>query len=213
MVLRLRCAAVNCYLVRGGGGSVLVDAGNRSDYRRLSRALRGEPLRLIILTHAHPDHIGAAAALSRESGAPLAMGADEGGQLSNPSDKRLRAHTALGVLLSVAANMTMRRKESAPPPIDIWLRDGQSLSDFGVDARVMALPGHTAGSIGVLTGEGELIAGDAAFNIFKPTGPRLYEDRAGAEDSLRKIIDSGAKTVYVGHGGPLDLERGLKISV
>ena len=32
---------------------------------------------------------------------------------------------------------------------DIFLKDGDSLSGYGVNASIIALPGHTDGSIGI----------------------------------------------------------------
>jgi hydroxyacylglutathione hydrolase len=43
---------------------------------------------------------------------------------------------------------------------DELLEDGRSLSDFGLDATVLHLPGHTRGSIGILTRNGALFRGD-----------------------------------------------------
>jgi glyoxylase-like metal-dependent hydrolase (beta-lactamase superfamily II) len=43
---------------------------------------------------------------------------------------------------------------------DIFLRDGQDLGEYGFGAKIIHLPGHTKGSIGILTEEGDLFAGD-----------------------------------------------------
>ncbi len=76
-VIPIRLPLSNAYLVRDEG-CILVDAGYRGDERRIEAALAAEGLAprdigLILLTHGHGDHIGAAAALARRSGAPLAL--------------------------------------------------------------------------------------------------------------------------------------------
>ena len=95
------------------------------------------------------------------------------------------------------------KKEHSSVIKDVFFEDGQSLADYGADARVVALPGHTPGSIGVLTPEGELILGDAMFHMLRPTGSRLYEDRAEMERSLEKISKLPVKRIFPGHGKPI----------
>ena len=90
---------------------------------------------------------------------------------------------------------------------DIWLCDGQSLAEYGINAKVAALPGHTRGSIGIVTGDGDFFVGDAAFNILRPSGSLVYENRALMEQSLDVILRSGAKMLYPGHGKPFPIEK------
>jgi len=52
---------------------------------------------------------------------------------------------------------------------DILLEDGYDLSHYGLNAKVISLPGHSRGSIGILTKEGDLFCGDFFENI---KGPR-----------------------------------------
>lgn len=87
------------------------------------------------------------------------------------------------------------------------MKDGDDLSEYGIDARIVALPGHTKGSVGILTGEGDFIVGDALFNIFQPAEAPLYEDRAQMEKSAESITQSGARFLYVGHGKPFPIEK------
>ena len=52
----------------------------------------------------------------------------------------------------------MSRYDSFIP--DIILEEGHDLSEHGLDTRVVHLPGHSKGSIGVLTAGGDLFHGD-----------------------------------------------------
>ncbi len=68
---------INLWLLEDDGGFVLVDTGEATDATReawlaLERGpLRRLPLRLIVLTHLHPDHAGLAAWLQDRFGVPL----------------------------------------------------------------------------------------------------------------------------------------------
>src|SRR5919108_3528485 len=62
---RLTQGVVNFYLIEEGGKLVLVDAGAPGDWELLVRAVAGlgrrlDDLEAVLLTHAHPDHIGTA---------------------------------------------------------------------------------------------------------------------------------------------------------
>ena len=81
------------------------------------------------------------------------------------------------------------------------LEEGQSLAEYGFDAEILYTPGHSKGSISVLTDGGDLICGDMFSNawgrIIKST------DRGG----LERLKELGVETIYPGHGGPFSLSR------
>ena len=56
-VRRIPCGTVNCYLLTGDRGSVLVDTGWAGYGEKLLSACLGQDVRLILLTHGHVDHI------------------------------------------------------------------------------------------------------------------------------------------------------------
>ena len=51
---------------------------------------------------------------------------------------------------------------------DVYLTDGQNLEEYGFKAKVIHIPGHTKGSVGILTDDGDLFAGDTFINKRKP---------------------------------------------
>src|SRR4051812_40649173 len=63
---------INAYLVRTEQGDVLIDALTRWATGMILRQLRGRRLAMVALTHAHPDHQGAAAEVCRRFRVPLA---------------------------------------------------------------------------------------------------------------------------------------------
>lgn len=70
---------INSWLLKDKTGWLVIDCGTRSKDTRaawqafMQSALYGDGITRILLTHAHPDHIGSAAWLARETGAPVLM--------------------------------------------------------------------------------------------------------------------------------------------
>jgi hydroxyacylglutathione hydrolase len=95
---------------------------------------------------------------------------------------------------------------------DILVGDGDDLSQYGLDGRVVYIPGHTTGSIGVLTGEGDFFCGDLLTNSGRPEKNRLVDDEAEMDASIEKLKTLGVKTVYPGHGKPFRMEEFIKNS-
>jgi glyoxylase-like metal-dependent hydrolase (beta-lactamase superfamily II) len=84
------------------------------------------------------------------------------------------------------------------------------LSDCGFDAQVLALPGHSRGSIGILTAGGDLFCGDLLDNTDKPALNSIMDDLAAANASVEKLSGFAIHTVYPGHGQPFPMEKFLK---
>ena len=103
----------------------------------------------IIITHAHVDHVGAAAELRRRTGAPVYM---------NENDLRMRAY------LGVQAGKLLNMKPPEKPEIDVMVRDADTVKLADTNLIVLHTPGHTRGSISLhLPTEEKLIAGDTLF--------------------------------------------------
>lgn len=92
------------------------------------------------------------------------------------------------------------RSEKFKP--DLYIEDGYDLSEFGLDAKVIHIPGHSQGSIGILTADGDLIGGDLILQSDKSDQPHLnsiIDDSAVAYTSVEKLKGLNIKTVYPGH--------------
>ena len=80
----------------------------------------------------------------------------------------LRPIFANGILGKMVLYLSLRliKKEKAEPfhPAR-FVKHLDDLHDLGINAKIIGLPGHTKGSIGVLVDDSELIVGDALVNI------------------------------------------------
>jgi len=99
----------------------------------------------------------------------------------------------------------LSRYDSFTP--DIFLEDGHDLSEYGFDARVVHIPGHSKGSIGILTTGGDLFCGDLLVNMNKPAKNTLIDDSAELDASVERLKTLEIKTVYPGHGKPFQMEQ------
>jgi len=93
---------------------------------------------------------------------------------------------------------------------DLTIEDGYDFSPFGFESRALHLPGHTRGSIEVLTSDGMLFCGDLLGNLNKPSRFSLIDDPVEAQNSIRKLQTLNIKMVYPGHGKPFPFSA-LKI--
>ena len=202
--------AVNCYLVKTPSGYILIDTGllkRRNDLVRELETAGCKPgdLSLIIITHGHLDHNGNSAYLRERYDAKIAM--HSGDLAMTESGDMFRDVKGLTVTVArmILPLIRMSRYDSFGP--DIILEDGHDLSEYRFDARVVHLPGHSKGSIGVLTTGGDLFCGDLLVNMDKPAKNTLIDDSAELDASVEKLKTLKIKTVYPGHGRPFRMEQ------
>ncbi|MFJ8162210.1 MBL fold metallo-hydrolase [Streptomyces sp. NPDC096136] len=206
---------INAYLLLGRR-PVIVDAGTPGSGRAILGQVTGHgvdpaDVALIVITHGHIDHFGSAAELHRLTGAPLAGHvADLGPYRSGRVREPYLPTGPMGRLM--ARNRKLHaRAEPFDPAV---LIDGETaLDDFGLAARIMPTPGHTAGSVSVLTDDGDLVAGDLIANSFmglipgRPADPPFHDDPRQNLASLREMLALNPTRLHVGHGGALDPDR------
>ena len=207
---RIKCGNGNCYIIENGVDGILVDTGKKEFVNRVMEACRQYHVKLIVLTHAHFDHAENAAKISNALGIPIGMSEKDCNLIQSNASQGLSAETFLGkIVLSVSLkDFSVRTLEEFKS--DIFLKDGDSLSGYGVNAGIIALPGHTDGSIGIDVDKKGIIVGDALMNMFYPTVSMLYHNKSEMLDSAGKISRLGNRTIYFGHGKPVRNKQWVK---
>jgi glyoxylase-like metal-dependent hydrolase (beta-lactamase superfamily II) len=78
---------------------------------------------------------------------------------------------------------------------------------YGLDAVVLHLPGHSKGSLGILTTNGNLFCGDLLLNIDIPSQSDLLDDPVDLNNSIGRLHYLQFHTIYPGHGNPFTKEQ------
>jgi glyoxylase-like metal-dependent hydrolase (beta-lactamase superfamily II) len=213
LLLPYKLGTVNCYLIETEIGYILTDTGCSNKRTELEKELESagckpDNLKLIVLTHGDFDHIGNVAYLREKFGAKIAMHNDDAG-MSERGDmfwNRRKGNILLGMITRIL--FRFGKKERFKP--DLYIDEGYDLSDYGFDAKVLHIPGHSKGSIGILTAGGDLFCGDLLENKDKPVLSSIMDDLTAANASVKKLKKLRIKTVYPGHGKPFPMEQFMK---
>lgn len=176
----------NCYILEceETKNAIIIDPGGDGDFILDFIDSKNLKLELIINTHAHVDHIAANEDLKSRTSALICIHKEDADMLVNPQKN-----------LSFFINSSI----ISPPP-DILLSDGDVLRSGTMSLQVIHTPGHSPGSICLLSQE-YIFTGDLLF-----AGGIGRYDFPGSSynliiESLKKImnLDSNLK-VYPGHG-------------
>jgi len=183
--------ACNCYVVgsEATGEGMIIDPGAEADTILETVKQAGLSISLIVITHAHMDHIGALRAVQQKTGAQFAVHeAEKGLLLSAP----MRLFTSLGAF-----------PIKSPPRPDRLLKDGDSIDIGDMHFRVLYTPGHSSGGIS-LAGHGVVFSGDTLFNsgVGRTDFPGMSHGRLmkSIREKLMTLPDD--TVVYPGHGPP-----------
>jgi len=198
-----RFGLVNCYLVRESDGFTLIDTGlpGGADAILAAAAAEGAPIRRILLTHAHSDHVASVDALAAKlPGVTLAANERSLPLLRKPADKTLRPgepkESFSGGLPGIKTPVT-------------HLVDHGEL--FG-SLRCIDTPGHIPGHLSFLDErDGTLYAGDAiqsvgrlaicGWNPWYFALPRIVMwSKALALESARRLLEFPIERYACGHG-------------
>ena len=201
-VKRIKGGTDNCYLVTDGKNAILIDTASKPHINSVIEECDKYEMKLIVLTHVHFDHAENAAELSKRYNIPVAIHkADE--ELFESFDKQpLKSYGVVGyVVLGVSLKVLRHTKVERPENL-IYIKDGDDLSSYGINAKVLELPGHTLGSIGVDVEGSHLFVGDEFDNWIRPGLGHLYYDFEAIKTSAEKIKALGPRTIYYGHGNP-----------
>jgi len=189
MILKLLVVgplASNCYIVgdETTKEGFIIDPADEAERILQSIEELGLKIRLIVLTHGHPDHIAALKETKEATDAEIAVHSNES-----------EYHRQQALSLAFGFNYP------APPPPDRLLKDGDSIDIGDLHFEVIHTPGHTPGGI-CLYGHGVLFSGDTLFNYgigrYDLPGGDYAQLINSLQEKLMPLPDE--TTVYPGHG-------------
>lgn len=201
-VTRIKGGTDNCYLVSDEKKAILIDTASGASLDKVMSECDKYDMRLIVLTHVHFDHAENAAALSKRYNIPVALHKlDE--ELFESYDKQpLKPYGIVGRIVLSLSLKVLRNTRLERPERLVYVMEGDDLAAYGINAKIIELPGHTHGSIGIDVDGTHMFVGDALDNWVRPGIGHLYHDRDEIVISAEKIRNLGDRTVYYGHGNP-----------
>ncbi len=188
----------NLYVIKGENGDILIDTGFIGMKRALKRWLDKFNIKLVILTHAHVDHTWNAAYIKNLYKCKLALSKDD---IENIDNRNIKSTPSTNKHKNWTKLMNYGMKKFVPQKykIDMKLNNNQTIKKYGLDLKIVSLPGHTDGSIGVLYKD-YLFAGDALVNRKKqPQIAYQNQHNKKALSSYQKIMELAPKIIFVGH--------------
>jgi glyoxylase-like metal-dependent hydrolase (beta-lactamase superfamily II) len=233
---------VNAYLAEGAQ-LTLVDTGPRYEPARLALTdaltdcgYRAADLRRILITHAHADHCGLAAELTRISGAEVwthvsnvVRLSEEGALLQsiNRGVERLMSYAKImrwsGVPLALMMKLVRMRRGigeyDEPVTPDRLLHDGDVIQLGGDDWQVLHTPGHTGGLICLYQLERQLLISSDHLLRDISSNPIVDPPATGEKEpprrlvqyleQMRRVAELEVNLALPGHGPPITDHRAL----
>lgn len=199
-IKRIICGNVNCFLVQDGDDAILVDTGTVKYRAKVDDECQKVHLSLIVLTHGHSRHIQNAQYLAKKYHVPIAIHKLDYPLTKDNFFEPLYAHTWFGNILLWLEKRYIRKEKAESFLCSVFLKEGMVLNEYGVDATVIRLTGHTKGSIGLKIGTKDFIVGDALMHIGKPSMAKFYGNYEKAKQSVQIISQSGDRMIHFGHG-------------
>ncbi|MFO7772981.1 MAG: MBL fold metallo-hydrolase [Dehalococcoidia bacterium] len=179
----------NCYIVGSSSSEqgMIIDPG--AEAGNILRTVQQEGLSpsLIVVTHAHMDHVDALHEVKEKTNAQFAL---------HEAEKELLSGGSMRMLASLGLSPF-----KSPPAPDRLLKDGDRIDVGELHFEVLHTPGHSPGGI-CLLGHGVVFSGDTLFSF----GIGRTDFPGGSYEQLMNSIHEKLMAlpdetiVYPGHG-------------
>jgi len=200
----------NIYVIKGKDGDILIDTGFIIRRKKLKRWLDNFNIKLVVLTHAHVDHIWNVSYIKKLYDCEVVMceldidNINNSNICSEASKKCYRLWTKL-------MNLGMRKFVPKNFLVDYEVNDGDVIDKFGIKLDIIGLPGHTEGSIGIMCNK-YLFCGDALVNRNRKRVAIAFQNQNNedAKKAIDKIYKLKPEIIFVGHDREIKFNKFLK---
>lgn len=171
----------NCYIITCGNETCIIDPGDEEE--KILRHTVGQNVTKILLSHGHFDHIMAADAIRKKTGAKIYISREDEPMTKNPN-------------INLYTDFNNTAEGFSPFEADEIYSDTVTVGD--TEFEVIKTPGHSNGSI-CFYADGELISGDTLF-----AGAIGRTDYGSYDEIMRSVwklmlLDDDVR-VHPGHG-------------
>ena len=213
---------VDSYIIMGKSDEedqsswIIVDCGiSGSEGRILDTlaSLGGNPKKvsLIILTHAHQDHVGSVKELQMITGAKVAIQREDAKYLVEGISAKVTPVTGFAKFMARLIKHRPQGQKGGLMP-DIIIENELDLNVFGVKGKAVSTPGHTEGSLSVFLDSGNCIIGDILGKSFGRVATGMFcNNPEENRKSIGTIMDSNARYLYLSHSGKCTMDEVKKV--
>jgi glyoxylase-like metal-dependent hydrolase (beta-lactamase superfamily II) len=215
--IELDLGFTNVQLLKCKDGYIQMDAGYKANVKKYLNLLKKnniEPneIKLIIANHAHFDHVGGLRKLKEITNAKVLAHEIDAEYLRKGSSVEPKPINFIVKLLFKLIPQALKYYDPIEP--DIIIKDEYSLEEYGVKAKVIHTPGHTLGTISLITEDGIAFIGCCAHGFplrLNPGLPTVAEDINQVYSSWERLLEEGVQKVYISHGKAVSVAKMRKI--
>ena len=203
------------YVIRGEKGDLIIDTGRKHTAGSVEKWINdnGFDIKYLLLTHGHFDHTWNAKEFKEKYGLKIILHEKDLSLYEGDESRQLVPSSHFRIDATGVANRLLTKIHNPVTDIDYLINDNDSdlLRQFGFDAEIVPLPGHTIGSVGVRTGD-ILYSGDACSIVGGDYHTTFFgEDKAAIYETEERMLSMNLRIIAPGHGRLLDMDMGTSV--